>query len=299
MQLKEMGSAPAGIIPSHFKESHYYITFRRLMKGKLAVAGFCIFITMVLISIVAPWISPYDPSAANTLALIKPPSSAHWMGTDELGRDVFSRIIYGTRISLIVGVIAVVIAMGLGAFFGLIAGYWRGQVDNVIMSVMDAVWAFPTLILALAITAALGPSLTNVVIAIGLVFTPGFARLVRGMVLTVREREYVESARAIGLTDSEIIRRYIWPNITSTIIVQASLNAAQAIIAEASMSFLGLGIQPPAASWGSMLKDGYPYLEMAPWLSVFPGMAILVIVLGLNFLGDGLRDALDVRIRVD
>ncbi len=282
-----------------FKETWYFIVFRRLIKGKLALLGLVIFLVVILVSLLAPWISPYDPNATNTAELIKPPSAAHWMGTDELGRDVFSRIIDGTRISLVVGVIAVFIALAAGSLLGLIAGYWRGSIDNVIMSVMDAIWAFPTLILALAITAALGPSLTNVTIAIGLVFTPGFARLVRGMVLTVREREYIQSARSIGLNDREIIGRYIWPNITPTIIVQASLNAAQAIIAEASLSFLGLGIQPPAASWGSMLKAGYPYLEMAAWLSIFPGLAILITVLGLNFLGDGLRDAMDIKIRFD
>ena len=282
-----------------FKETWFYITFRRLIKGKLAVIGFAVFIGIIVVSALAPWISPYDPNAPNTLALIKPPSAAYWMGTDELGRDVFSRIIYGTRISLVVGVIAVMMALALGSVLGLISGYWRGVGDHVIMGVMDSVWAFPTLILALAITAALGPSLINVTIAIGLVFTPGFARLVRSMVLSVREREYVQSARSIGLNDWEIIIKYVWPNITPTMIVQASLNAAQAIIAEASMSFLGLGIQPPAASWGSMLKAGYPYLEMAPWLSIFPGLAILVTVLGLNFLGDGLRDAMDIKIRID
>ncbi len=282
-----------------FKETWYYIVFKRLIKGKLALLGLIIFLAVIVVSLLAPWISPYDPNATNTSELIKPPSAAHWMGTDELGRDVLSRIISGTRISLVVGVIAVLIALASGSLLGLIAGYWRGYIDNVIMSVMDAIWAFPTLILALAITAALGPSLTNVTIAIGLVFTPGFARLVRGMVLTVREREYIQSARSIGLNDREIITRYIWPNITPTIIVQATLNAAQAIIAEASLSFLGLGIQPPAASWGSMLKAGYPYLEMASWLSIFPGLAILITVLGLNFLGDGLRDAMDIKIRFD
>lgn len=282
-----------------FKETGFYITFKRVLKGKLAVVGLGIFLLVIVVSALAPWISPYDPNATDISALIKPPSAAHWMGTDELGRDVFSRIIYGTRISLVVGVIAVAIALALGSFLGLIAGYWGGKADTVIMSVMDSVWAFPTLILALAITAALGPSLTNVTIAIGMVFTPGFSRLVRSMVLSVREREYIESARVMGLNDWEIIGRYIWPNITATMIVQASLNAAQAIIAEASLSFLGLGVQPPAASWGSMLKAGYPYLEISPWLSIFPGVAILVTVLGLNFLGDGLRDALDIKIRVD
>jgi peptide/nickel transport system permease protein len=282
-----------------FKEKWFYIIFRRLIKGKLAVIGLAIFIGIIAISALAPWIVPYDPNGINTSALLKPPSAAFWMGTDELGRDVFSRIIYGTRISLVVGVIAVAIAMAFGAVLGLIAGYWRGAADHVIMSVTDSIWAFPTLILALAITAVLGPSLTNVTIAIGFVFTPGFARLVRSMVLSVREREYIQSAKSIGLNDWEIIVRYVWPNITPTMIVQASLNAAQAIIAEASLSFLGLGIQPPAASWGSMLKAGYPYLEMASWLSIFPGLAILVTVLGLNFLGDGLRDAMDVKIRMD
>lgn len=281
------------------KETHFYMVFKRLLKGKLAVLGLIIFLVVIFVSAFAPWISPYDPNATDTSALIASPSTQHWMGTDELGRDVFSRIIYGTRISLIVGVFAVLIALAVGAVLGLIAGYWGGQVDNVIMSIMDSIWAFPTLILALAITAALGPSLSNVTIAIGLVFTPGFARLVRGMVLSVREREYIESARVIGLNDREIITRYIWPNITATMIVQGSLNAAQAIISEASLSFLGLGVQPPAASWGSMLKAGYPYLEMSPWLSIFPGLAILITVLGLNFFGDGLRDALDIKIRVD
>jgi peptide/nickel transport system permease protein len=282
-----------------FKETWFYTTFRRLIKGKLAVIGLAIFIGIIVVSALAPWIAPYDPNATNTSALLKPPSESYWMGTDELGRDVFSRIIYGTRISLVVGVIAVAIAMIFGAVLGLIAGYWRGVADHVIMSVMDSVWAFPTLILALAITAVLGPSLTNVTIAIGFVFIPGFARLVRSMVLSVREREYIQSAKSIGLNDWEIIIRYVWPNITPTMIVQASLNAAQAIIAEASLSFLGLGIQPPAASWGSMLKAGYPYLEMASWLSIFPGLAILVTVLGLNFLGDGLRDAMDIKMRMD
>lgn len=282
-----------------FRDTYFYIIFRRLIKGKLAVTGLAVFIGIIAVSALAPWISPYDPNATNTSELLQPPSATYWMGTDELGRDVFSRIIYGTRISLVVGVIAVAMAMILGSLLGLIAGYWRGAADYLIMSVTDSVWAFPTLILALAITAALGPSLSNVTIAIGLVFTPGFARLVRSMVLSVREREYVQSARSIGLNDWEIIIRYIWPNITPTMIVQASLNAAQAIIAEASMSFLGLGIQPPAASWGSMLKSGYPYLEMASWLSIFPGLAILISVLGLNFLGDGLRDAMDIKMRID
>lgn len=281
------------------KEMKFYVTFTRLMKGKLAVAGLIVFITVVLVSISAPLLCPFDPQKTDMMVLLQPPSRTHLFGTDELGRDVFSRVVYGTRISLGVGIVAVAIAIALGTTLGLIAGYWRGKVENVIMLLMDSIWAFPTMILALAITAALGPSLANIMFAIGVVYTPGFARLVRSMVLTVREQEYVESARSIGLSNRKIIIRYILPNVTSAIIVQASLNAAHAIITEASLSFLGLGVQPPEASWGSMLRAGYAYMEVAPWLSIYPGLAILIVVLGLNFLGDGLRDALDVKIRVD
>ena len=194
---------------------------------------------------------------------------------------------------------AVLIAMTLGTTLGLLAGYYKGRIDTVISSITDAVWSFPTIILALAITTALGPGLTNVLIAIGIVFTPAFTRVVRSMVLSVREMEYVQGAKAIGLSDFRIIVRYILPNVFPVIIVQASLNAAQAIISEASLSFMGLGIQPPEASWGYMLKSGYPYLWVAPWLSIYPGLLILLIVLALNFLGDGLRDALDVRLKAE
>ena len=227
------------------------------------------------------------------------PSAAHWLGTDELGRDTLSRIIAGTRITVVVSLCSVSLALVLGCFFGLISGYYGGILDTVISGFMDAVWSFPAIILALAITAVLGSSIRNIFIAIGIVYTPNFCRLVRSRTLTIRESEYVMGARAIGLNDFEIIFRYVLPNMSSTLIVQVTLSAAKAIIAESSLSFLGLGVQPPLASWGAMLKSGFSYLSRAPWLSIFPGVAIMLLVLGLNFLGDGLRDALDVRIRAD
>lgn len=273
--------------------------FRKLYRSKLSLFGIVVLVITIFIALFAPLVSPFDNTETDFLKTFQKPSLEHPMGTDELGRDVFSRIVYGSRITIVVGVVAVLIAMVPGVALGLIAGYWRGKVDTVISGILDAIWAFPTLILALAICAVLGPGLPNILLAIGIVYTPGFARVVRNMVLSVREMEYVQGARAIGLNDFEIIIRYILPNISSVIIVQTSLNAAQAIIAEASLSFLGLGIQAPQASWGSMLKTGYQYISIAPWLSVFPGICILITVLGLNFIGDGLRDALDVRIRTD
>jgi len=283
----------------YIRHSNTARVFRKLFRSKLSLFGIIILTVTILVAIFAPLVAPYDHTEANLLATFQKPSSSHPMGTDELGRDVFSRIIQGSRITIVVGVVAVLIAMVPGVVLGLIAGYYQGKVDTVISGILDAIWAFPTLILALAICAVLGPGLPNILLAIGIVYIPGFARVVRSMVLSVREMEYVEGAKAIGLNDFEIIFRYILPNISSVIIVQTSLNAAQAIIAEASLSFLGLGIQAPQASWGSMLKTGYQYISMASWLSIFPGLCILIIVLGLNFLGDGLRDALDVRIRTD
>ena len=271
----------------------------KLFRNKLATAGMVICVLMILIAIFTPFLAPNDPNFQTYTEILKGPSAQFPMGTDNLGRCVFSRVLYGTRITIVVGIAAVAIAMTLGTALGLFAGYYKGKVDVLISALTDAVWSFPTIILALAITAALGPGLTNVLIAIGIVFTPAFARVVRSMVLSVREMEYIQGAKAIGLSDFRIIIRYVLPNVVPVIIIQASLNAAQAIIAEASLSFMGLGIQPPDASWGYMLKSGYPYLWVAPWLSIYPGLMILLIVLSLNFLGDGLRDALDVRLKAD
>ncbi len=279
--------------------SNWKNTFRKLMKKKLAVLGIVIYALAIFTAIFAPWIAPHDPDATNVGPTFAKACWEYPMGTDNLGRCLFSRVVYGTRITIVVGVVAVAIAMTLGTALGLISGYYKGAVDRVVSGFTDAVWAFPTIILALAITTALGPGLVNVLIAIGIVFVPAFARVVRSVVLSIREMEYVQGAKAVGLNDFKIITRYILPNVVPVIIVQASLNAAQAIISEAALSFMGLGIQPPDASWGYMLKVGYPFLWVSPGLSIYPGLMILIVVLALNFLGDGLRDALDVRLKSD
>lgn len=273
---------------------------RRLLRNKLAVFGLVVIFLLALLAIFAPFFAGTDdPNAMDFTNILQKPSLEHPFGTDDLGRDLWARVVYGTRFTVYVGIFTVSISMVLGTILGLIAGYYGGILDRIITSVTDAVWSLPTIILALAITAALGSGLRNCIIAIGICFTPAFARVVRSMVLTVHELEYVQAAKAIGLNNFEIIVRYVLPNIASVVIVQASLNAAQAIISEASLSYMGLGIQPPDASWGYLLKTAQQYMSRAPWLSVFPGLMILLIVLALNFVGDGLRDALDVRLQSD
>lgn len=273
--------------------------WHKLLRNKLAVFGLFICLIAIFLSLFGSFVAPHDYSSSSVKERLKDPSPIHLLGTDELGRDTLSRIIAGTRITVVVGIAAVAIALALGSFFGLVSGYYGGKLDTIISGFMDALWSFPAIILALAITAVLGTSIRNIFFAIGIVYTPNFCRLVRSRTLTIRESEYVMGAKAIGLNDFEIISRYVLPNMSSTLIVQVTLSAAKAIIAESSLSFLGLGIQPPLASWGAMLKSGFSYLNRAPWLSIFPGVAIMLLVLGLNFLGDGLRDALDVRIRAD
>lgn len=270
-------------------------TLRRLRQTRLVNFGLVILGVVVLCAIFAPVISPYDPLKQDYLAIAQAPSSAHWLGTDDLGRDVLSRIIYGSRVSLQVGAISVVIAVVFGAVLGLLSGYMGGVVDEVIMRFVDSVQAFPGLILALGLTAALGPSIRNVMIAIGFISSPTIARLARAQTLSIRESEYVAAARVSGASASRIISRHIWPNATSPIIVQATLLVATAIVTEASLSFLGVGVQPPTPSWGSMLRTGSQYLEVAPWLAFAPGVAIFLTVLSFNFIGDGLRQVLDPR----
>jgi peptide/nickel transport system permease protein len=252
---------------------------------------------VLFVALGADVIAPYNPNQPQQAGVLTAPALAHWLGTDQLGRDVLSRIIYGTRTSVQAGVVSVGLALVVGVSIGLLAGYHGGSIDDALVLLVDALWSFPTLVLALAIAASLGPGLTNAMLAIGVVFTPVFARLVRGQTLSVRERDFVMAARALGAGPGRIMLRHIWPNVTAPIIVQTSLLVASAIVVEAALSFLGLGIEPPTASWGSMLKGGYQYMQQAPWLSFAPGTAIFVTVLAFNLLGDGLGRGLDPRLR--
>src|SRR5512140_1619008 len=268
---------------------------RRLFRRKGAVAGLAVIVFFVLLAIFAPWISPQDPIATSWGAIRKAPSAAHWLGTDEIGRDVLARVIWGTRASLLAGMVSVMISLSLGVPIGLLAGYAAGTIDMLISRVTDAMLACPFLILAIALAAFLGPSLTNAMIAIGIAATPVFVRLTRAQVLAVKVEDFIEAARAVGNSRLRIALRHVFPNIVAPLIVQATLAIAAAIIAEASLSFLGLGQQPPAPSWGSMLNTAKNYVENAPWMAIWPGLSIFLLVLSFNLLGDGLRDALDPR----
>jgi peptide/nickel transport system permease protein len=267
----------------------------RLRRRKSAMVGLVIVVLVILAAIFAPLISPYDPAQQSWSAVRKPPSLAHLFGTDEVGRDLLARVIYGARASLAAGLVSVGIAIAAGVPLGLIAGYAGGLVDGLISRLTDAMLACPFLILAIALAAFLGPSLSNAMIAIGITATPLFIRLTRGQVLSIKSEDFVEAARAIGNPPWRIAIRHILPNVMPQLLVQASLTVATAIIAEASLSFLGLGQQPPAPSWGSMLNAAQRFLVNAPWLAVWPGLAIMITVLSFNLLGDGLRDALDPR----
>jgi len=270
---------------------------RRLVRRRGAMAGLGVVVLFVVVALAAPWLAPYDPLQTSWSAVRKAPSVAHWFGTDEIGRDVLSRVIWGTRASLLAGLVSVCISLSLGVPIGLAAGYLGRGVDALISRITDAMLACPFLILAIALAAFLGPSLTNAMIAIGISATPVFVRLTRGQVLTVKVEDYVEAARAIGNPHLRIALRHILPNIVAPLIVQATLAIAAAVIAEASLSFLGLGQQPPAPSWGSMLNTAKNYIDNAPWMAIWPGLSIFLLVLSFNLLGDGLRDALDPRHR--
>ena len=269
----------------------------RALQTRGAGFGLVVVALVLFVALSADVIAPYNPDQAQQAGVLTAPALAHWLGTDQLGRDVLSRIIHGTRTSVQAGVVSVGFALLAGVSIGLRAGYHGGWIDDVLVLLVDALWSFPTLVLALAIAASLGPGLTNAMLAIGVVFTPIFARLVRGQTLSVRERDFVMAARALGAGSGRIMLRHIWPNVTAPIIVQTSLLVASAIVVEAALSFLGLGIEPPTSSWGSMLKAGYQYMQQAPWLSFAPGTAIFVTVLAFNLLGDGLRRGLDPRLR--
>jgi len=271
--------------------------WRRLKRRKSAMFGLVVIVIFVLIALTATWIAPFDPALQDYKAIRKPPSSTHWLGTDESGRDLLSRIMHGSWASLSAGVVSVSIALGVGVPVGLLAGYRGGWVDAVISRITDAMLACPNLILAIALAAFLGPSLRNAMIAIGITATPIFVRLTRGQVMAVKVEDYVEAARAVGNPPARIAFRHILPNIAPALLVQTTLAIATAIIAEASLSFLGLGQQPPEPSWGSMLNTAQRFISNAPWMAFFPGLAIFLTVLSFNLLGDGLRDALDPKER--
>ena len=268
----------------------------RTLQSRGAGFGLAVILIVLLTAVFAGLLAPYSPSQIQPVGILAAPSPQYLLGTDSIGRDVLSRIIYGARVSILAGAVSVGVALTAGVLIGLVSGYYGGRTDDVLMRMVDALYSFPALLLALAITAILGPGLVNVMLAIGIVFTPAFARLVRGQALSVREREFVMAARVTGAGPWRIMAVHIWPNVTAPIVVQASLLVAAAIVIEAGLSFLGLGVQPPAPSWGSMLKEGYQYMEQAPWLAFAPGAAIFVTVLAFNLFGDGLRHALDPRL---
>jgi peptide/nickel transport system permease protein len=268
---------------------------RRLGRRPLAVAGLTVATLFVLMALFAPLIAPYDPAETNFSAVLQPPSSAHIMGTDDLGRDVFSRVVYGARASLEAGVLATLLAMIVAVPLGLVAGYYRGWWDPVISRATDVILAFPFLIVAVGLAAIFGPSLKNVVIALGVAAIPWVVRVTRGEALALREQEFVRAAVANGAGDATILRRHLLPNMAGTLLVQATVWIPQAIIGEAVLSFLGLGVQPPTPSWGSMLSAAQPFISIDAWLAIWPGLAIFLATLSFNLLGDGLRDILDPR----
>ena len=269
-----------------------------LRRNPRMIVGGTIVLAWLFIAVFAPWVAPYDPIKVNVTDSLIPPGPSHWLGTDDLGRDVLSRVMWGSRVSLSVGVISVSIGLLVGTSLGLAAGYLGGKFDLLIMRGIDALLAFPALILAIAITSALGPQIQNAMIAIGIVAIPAYARLTRGQVLAVRAREYIVAARTIGASPLRIVMRHIFPNIMNALIVQATLSTAFAILAEAALSFLGLGPQPPYPSWGQDINYSQRYLpNLKWWMSVGPGIAIFTAVFAFNFLGDALRDALDPRLR--
>ncbi len=269
----------------------------RLLNRPLAVAGFVIVAALALVALFSPFIVPYDPQAIDTYHILEPPSRAHFLGTDILGRDCLSRLIYGARISLLVGFVAVGLATIIGTVLGALAGYYGGWVDGLVMRLVDIMLCFPSIFLIMAVIAFLEPSIWNIMIVIGLTSWMGVARLVRAEFLSLKTRDFVLAARVSGASDARIIFSHILPNAMAPVLVSATLGVGAAILIESSLSFLGIGVQPPTPSWGNMLTEGKDNLEIAWWLSVFPGLAILITVLGYNLLGEGLRDALDPRSR--
>tara|TARA_Y100000031_G_C8202109_1_gene376724 strand:+ start:399 stop:1235 length:837 start_codon:yes stop_codon:yes gene_type:complete len=265
-------------------------------KTPIGFFGSIFVVLLIIVAIFAPYFSLYDPIIQDYQRFM-PPNIYHWLGTDSLGRDIYSRIIHGTRVSMFVGLLAVTIALLSGTTIGIISGYYGGRIDTILMRFIDILLSFPGLVLAMLISGLLGPSLVNAMIAVGIMLTPSFARVSRGSVLSIKYEPYIASARIIGCSDLYIIFHYILPNIMVPLSVLFSISLSIAILAESALSFLGLGIQPPSPSWGGMLHQGRPFMEIAPWVAVFPGLAIMIAVLSFNLLGDGLRDALDPKLK--
>jgi peptide/nickel transport system permease protein len=278
-------------------ENIWLEALRRLSQQPLAIASAAIISLLILTAIFGPLLAPYPPNDITMANTFAPPSLNHWFGTDDFGRDILSRIMVGARVSLQVGLIAVGLSATVGTVLGLVAGYAGRMTDEIIMRAMDILFAFPAILLAIAIMAALGRGVGNAMIAIGVVYVPIFARIARGAVLSIREEEFVEAARAVGATDLRIMFRHILPNALSPLIVETTLSLSFAILAEAALSFFGLGTQPPDPSWGRMLSEGRAYFQQSIWLGIFPGLAIMLTVMGFNLLGDNLRDALDPRLK--
>jgi len=270
--------------------------FRALIRRRIAAVGLVVVAINVVVAALAPALARWDPQVLDVKARLSTPSAKHWFGTDDVGRDVWSRVIHGARLSMVVGGSVVLLSVTGGLVVGLLGGYYRA-VDNVVMRVMDGLMAFPGIILAIALMASLGPSVTNVIVALGIVYVPRVARIVRGSVLVIRETPYVEAARALGVQDTTILWRHILPNCLSPVIVQGTFIFAAAVLGEAALSFLGVGAPPYVPSWGNVLAEGRLYLQQAPWLTLFPGAAIMATILGLNLFGDGLRDLLDPKLR--
>ncbi len=271
--------------------------WRRFRQTPASLVGAVIVAAIATLALAAPLIAGHDPLAQNLAAQALPPSPSHWFGTDKLGRDLFARIIYGARISIRIGFVAVGLAISVGTLIGVVAGYARGRIDALLMGAMDVMLAFPSIILAIGITTILGPSINNLMIAVGIVYVPQYARLARSSVLAIRESEFIEAARAIGAYTPTILARHVLPNILAPLLVQATLGIATAELEAAGLSYLGLGARPPAPEWGAMLNDARDYWLSAPWALIFPGASITLLVLGFNLLGDGLRDALDPKTR--
>lgn len=274
------------------RQNRVLMTLSGIFRHRLGAIGGSVLVIVIFCAALAPLISPYSPFEINYTSILMPPSAQNWFGTDELGRDILTRILYGSQASLQVMAMSIVGALLIGSSVGLIAGYLGGWVDEVIMRIVDGLLSFPAIVLALAIVAALGPSLTNAIIAIAVVNVPDFARLVRGQVVAIRSYEYVKAAKAIGMSPARLMWRHVWPSVRGSVIIYSTLKAAQAIITESALSFLGLGVQPPQPTWGSMLSTAMRYGDNW-WMSVFPGLAIFLTVLALNLLGDALRDVLD------